>query len=62
MRVHMLQVCVHFLPVCEFLVISCNCSHCENGSFEVLSLHSAAVAVGLVDVDPLVHDPVHGSV
>ena len=24
------------LPVLEFLV---NCSHCENGSFEVLSLH-----------------------
>ena len=29
----------HFSPVCEFLVIPCDCSHCENGSFEVLSLH-----------------------
>ena len=28
----------HFAPVCAFLVIPCNCSHCENGSFEVLSL------------------------
>ena len=30
---------IHFSPVCEFLIIPCNCSHCENGSFEVLSLH-----------------------
>ena len=29
---------IHFSPVCEFLVIPCKCSHCENGSFEVLSL------------------------
>ena len=29
---------LHFSLVCEFLVILCNCSHCENGSFEVLSL------------------------
>ena len=36
---------IHFSPVCEFLVIPCNCSHCENGSFEVLSLHSPSVTV-----------------
>ena len=29
---------IHFSPVCEFLVIPCNCSLCENGSFDVLSL------------------------
>ena len=29
---------LHFSLVCEFLVILCNCSHCENVSFEVLSL------------------------
>ena len=23
---------IHFSPVCEFLAIPCNCSHCENGS------------------------------
>ena len=32
------------LFTCEFLVIPCNCSHYENGYFEVLSLH--------VQVDP----------
>ena len=31
---------IHFSPVCDFLVIPCNCSHCENGSFEVLSLQN----------------------
>ena len=30
---------IHFSPVCEFLVIPCNYSHCENGSFEVLFWH-----------------------
>ena len=33
---------IHFSPVREF---SCNCSHCENGSFEVLSLHTPSVIV-----------------
>ena len=31
---------IYFSPVCEFLLIPCNYSQCENGSFEVLSLHS----------------------
>ena len=34
---------IHFSLVCEFLVIPCNCSHRENGSFEVLSLHLPSV-------------------
>ena len=29
---------IHFSSVCEFLEIPRNCSHCENGCFEVFSL------------------------
>ena len=36
---------IDFSPVCEFLAIPCNCSHCKNGSFEVLSLHTPSVTV-----------------
>ena len=39
---------IHFSPVCEFLVIPCNCSHSENGSFEVLSLHEPLHEVATV--------------
>ena len=40
---------IHFSPVCEFLVIPCNYSHCENGSFEILSLQClcGCVCVGV---------------
>ena len=41
----------HFPPVCEFLVIPCNCAHCEHGSFEVLSLHKEPTNVSPVAWD-----------
>ena len=38
---------IHFSHVCEFLVIPCNCSHCEDGSFEELSLQEAQGTIAL---------------